>query len=129
MKKCPAVRKIKKEVFMAENSNIFLLFALAVSLVLVFVFFRYLKMRQKLKEAKEALEEIKTVLEIRVRARTKELEELAQILDAQVKKRTKELKERVDELEKFHRLTVGREIKMIELKRKLKKLESELKRD
>lgn len=51
-------------------------------------------------------------LEKRVSERTKELD------DANIK-----LRERVDELERFHNLTVGRELKMIELKKRIKELE------
>ncbi len=83
-------------------------------------------MVKKLREARETLEDEKAVLEIRVKARTRELEELAQTLDEKVKERTKELQKRIDELERFHRLTVGREMKMIELKKRIKELEKEL---
>ena len=86
------------------------------------------QMIQKLKESREALEDEKKVLEIRVKARTRELEELAQTLDEKVKERTKELQDRIKELEKFHRLTVGREMKMVELKNRIKQLEEELKK-
>ncbi len=86
------------------------------------------QMVKKLKESREVLEDEKKVLEIRVKARTRELEELARTLDEKVKERTKELQERIKELEKFHRLTVGREMKMVELKNKIKKLEEELKK-
>ena len=72
------------------------------------------------------LEEAKTVLEIKVKARTSELEELAKGLDEKAKQRTKELQERVNELEKFQRLAVGRELKMIALKKEIKGLEMEL---
>jgi len=41
-------------------------------------------------------------------------------------KAEKELKERAKELEKFYKFAVGRELKMIELKKKIKKLENEL---
>jgi len=78
-----------------------------------------------LKKSKEALEEAKVGLEIRVEARTRELKELAESLDEQVKQRTKELQERIEELEKFQRLTVGRELKMVELKEEIKKLKKE----
>jgi methyl-accepting chemotaxis protein len=83
-------------------------------------------MIKRLKEAREALEDEKKVLEVRVRARTKELEELAQSLDEKVKERTKELQERVEELERFHQLTVGRELKMVELKEELERLKKEI---
>jgi len=39
------------------------------------------------------------------------------------KKAEEKLKNRVEELEKFHKLTIGRELKMIELKKKIKELE------
>ncbi|MCD6410729.1 HAMP domain-containing protein [bacterium] len=85
-------------------------------------------MIEQLKKTKDQLEEEKKVLEIKVRARTRELEELAETLDAQVKERTKELQERVNQLERFHKLTIGREMKMIELKKKIRQLEKELER-
>lgn len=44
-------------------------------------------------------------------------------LESQVKERTKELAAKVEELEKFNRMIVDREIKMIELKAKLKACE------
>ncbi|KPJ57571.1 hypothetical protein AMJ49_00410 [Parcubacteria bacterium DG_74_2] len=80
----------------------------------------------KVKERTKELEEAKLVLEIKVQARTKALKELAESLERQVKERTKELQERIDELEKFRRLTVGRELKMIELKEEIKKVREEL---
>ncbi|MBI2578062.1 MAG: PAS domain-containing protein [Candidatus Wildermuthbacteria bacterium] len=43
-------------------------------------------------------------------------------LQEQVERRTKELREKVEELEQFHRLTVGREMKMVELKKELEQL-------
>lgn len=76
---------------------------------------------KELESAKSALEESKTVLEIRVQARTRELSELAGTLESKVEERTKELKAKLEELEKFQRLTIGRELKMIELKKELKK--------
>jgi len=83
------------------------------------------QMAEELKEYHIASEESKTILKIKVRARTKELEELAKTLEGKVKKRTKELEKRLNELEKFHKLTVGRELKMIDLKEELAKLKSE----
>ena len=72
------------------------------------------------------LEDIKASLEIRVEARIRELKELAASLEGKVKERTKELQERLMDLERFHRLTVDRELKMIELKKKIKESEGYL---
>lgn len=80
---------------------------------------------KKVKERTKELEEERASLEIKVRARTKELRELAQSLDEKVKERTKELEERIKELEEFHRLTVGRELKMVELKEEIQRLKKE----
>jgi PAS domain S-box-containing protein len=51
-----------------------------------------------------------------------ELKKLQLELDEKIKERTKELQERIEELEKFHRLVVERELKMIELKEEIEKL-------
>jgi methyl-accepting chemotaxis protein len=74
-----------------------------------------------------ALEESKNVLEVRVRARTKELEELSERQEDTIQEKTKQLRKRVNELERFYKLTVGRELKMIELKKEINKIKQELK--
>jgi len=84
------------------------------------------KMTADLRKSRTALEESKAALEIRVAARTKELKELAVSLEEKVQERTKEFQDRVNELEKFHRLTIGRELKMMELKRRIKEMEAQL---
>ena len=91
-------------------------------LVLFFNIRTLTKTLHELEASKMALEESKIALETRVEARTKELKELTESLDEQVKERTKELQEKIDELERFQRLTVGRELKMIELKEEIEKL-------
>ena len=72
------------------------------------------------------MEEARTVLEIKVEARTKELKELTERQEEIIKERTKDLQGRVNELERIHRLTVGRELKMIVLKEEIERLKEEL---
>lgn len=84
------------------------------------------QMAENLQESRERLKDAKESLEVQVKARTKELRELNQKLEDRVQKRTQELRKRVNELERFHRLTVGREMKMIELKDKIKELKEKL---
>ena len=79
------------------------------------------QMTKQARAIKRELEEARTLLEIRVKARTSELEDLTENLEDKVRERTKELQKRVDELERFYQLTIGRELKMIELKRALRK--------
>jgi hypothetical protein len=53
---------------------------------------------------------------------------LQETLEEQVKERTGELREKVEELEQFQRIAVGRELKMLELKRELHQTQEEIKR-
>ncbi len=55
-------------------------------------------------------------------------QELREKLEEKVRERTKELQEKIDELEAFQKLTVGRELKMIELKEEIERLKKELER-
>ncbi len=82
---------------------------------------------QELKKAASSLEDSKDVLEIKIKARTLELEELSKGLDLQVKEKTRELQEKIKDLEVFQRLSLGRELKMVELKEEIKKLKEQLK--
>ena len=76
--------------------------------------------------AREEIEMEKNILEIKIIARTRELRELAKSLDVQIKNKTQELQEKVNELEKFNKLSVGREIKMMELKSEIRELKESL---
>lgn len=82
----------------------------------------------ELKKTTEALEEARATLEVKVLARTIELEELTKNLEEQVKQRTQELREKVKELEKFQKFAVGREMKMVELKKEIKTLQNKTKK-
>jgi HAMP domain-containing protein len=84
------------------------------------------EMIRELKNYQASLEESKSVLEVKVAARTRELRELAESLEEKVKERTKELQGKVEELERFHKLAVGRELKMVELKKEIENLKKEL---
>lgn len=86
------------------------------------------QMAEDLKRSYTALEESKKILEVKVEARTKELRELTETLEEKVRERTKEIQERMAELERFHKLTVGREITMINLKEENKELKEEIDR-
>lgn len=55
-----------------------------------------------------------------------ELKKAHKDLEIKVQERTKELEEKIEELEKFRKVTVGRELKMIELKERIKDLEKQL---
>jgi hypothetical protein len=76
--------------------------------------------------AQEEVEMAKAILEIKVEARTRELKELSASLEEQVNQRTASLQEKIEDLERFNRLTVGRELKMIELKDKIGELEGKI---
>jgi PAS domain S-box-containing protein len=57
-----------------------------------------------------------------------ELKRFQNELEEMVKERTEELEEKIAELEKFRQIAVGRELKMVELKEKVKTLQEELKK-
>ncbi|MDD5589988.1 MAG: PAS domain-containing protein [Candidatus Portnoybacteria bacterium] len=54
-----------------------------------------------------------------------ELKKYQKGLQAEIKQATSQLREKLDELERFNRLAVGRELKMIELKEELERIKKE----
>lgn len=82
---------------------------------------------KKLGAAYEDLEKAAISLEGKVKARTQELEEIKATLELRVHEKTIELQKRLDELEKFRKLTLGRELRMIELKEEIAMLKSQIK--
>ncbi len=71
------------------------------------------------------IEKAKQSLEEQVAARTEELQELNKNLEGEVAKRTKELESKLFELERFNKVAVDRELKMIELKEEIARLRGE----
>lgn len=80
------------------------------------------EMIARLRVSTQELQEAKSSLELRVAERTQELQELASSLEEKVKARTQELQEKLFELERFEKLAIGRELKMIELKEEIKRI-------
>lgn len=58
----------------------------------------------------------------------REIKAFQENLEEKIRKRTKELRKRIKELEDFREVTIGRELKIIDLKNKVKKLERQLKK-
>ncbi|MFC1789455.1 HAMP domain-containing protein [Patescibacteria group bacterium] len=79
------------------------------------------EMIKDLKKSYTELEEAKNVLKIKVDARTRELREVNVSLEEKVQERTKELQNKIEEQERLIKLTIGRELKMVELKKEIKK--------
>lgn len=64
-------------------------------------------------------------LENKIQERTKELENLKNNLTIIVDNKTGQLQDKIQEMEKFQELTIGRELKMIELKKEIAALRGE----
>ncbi len=92
---------------------------LMVIIMLSIIYSRFQGSWKTLSKQTKDLKELNDVLDIKVNERTHELEEAKNELEKNVEERTKELNEKVEELEKFRKLSIGRELKMIELKKTL----------
>lgn len=84
---------------------------------------------KSLNVAADEIYNVRNTLKIQVAAKTRVIEDEKISLEQEVERRTKELRKRVSELEKIQKLTVGREIRMIELKKKIDELKRKLKKN
>lgn len=57
-----------------------------------------------------------------------ELKRFQKELEEKVEHRTKQLEEKIHEMERFNKVAVGRELKMVELKQEVKRLQDELRK-
>ena len=127
-----------KPIFLLEPNLYQSLSYVATNILVVAAFFFFVAetagtfseiLKQKTRELQKAYEKARNarkVLEIRVKARTKQLNELTEQREEVIKQRTKELQEKIEELGRFHKLAVGRELKMIELKEEIKNLKTQI---
>jgi len=94
---------------------------------LVFLLLSYYLIKSVLKEIelRNKLQKLTNTLEEKVKERTKELEKAKNAAE----RRTREVEKRKEELERFYNLTINRELRMAELKKKIKELERKMEND
>jgi len=114
---------METEIFTLYIIDAFILFGIV---TLLYVFSRYQRTLKELQEANKKLKGLKEILEEKVRERTKELETLSKEQEKIIAERTKETQEKLVELEKFQKLAVGRELKMVDLKKEVNRLGGEV---
>lgn len=74
----------------------------------------------------QELQKERDSLDLKVKERTLELDQAQKTLTHQVEERTQELKQKMDELERSNKIMVGREMKMVELKKENEELKEQL---
>lgn len=120
--------------FFLETSSALLFFFLSLVFIVVVTAttlwntFRSKALLGSIYREKQNLEEMAGILKIRIQAKTKELRQQAENLKKESNIRAQALRARVQELEKFRQVAVGRELKMIELKKEISQLSEEFKK-
>jgi hypothetical protein len=117
--------EFSKKIDFSPGTDIFIIFIAAA--IITYVNYGLNKNFLSLLDIQDEIEEARTTLEIKVLARTRELREIAGGLESKVEERTTDLQKKIEELEKFLDLTVGRELRMVELKEEIKILKEQLK--
>ena len=84
----------------------------------------YGSLERKVRDKTSELEDERKSLEEKVRNRTSELQNMKDELEDKVNYRTRELKLKYEELARMNRAFVGRELKMVELKKEIKELKN-----
>lgn len=74
---------------------------------------------EKIIKAEQEFSELNETFEKEGKTKIKELESQTSRLESRAEERNIELQKRINELERFRKLSVGRELKMLELKREL----------
>ncbi len=95
------------------------------ALVFMAVSFGYLFNKNTVEVVKKE-KDTQEVLRKKVKERTSQLEKEQERLEERVEERTKELQEKLEDLKKFKKAVVGREIKMVELKKENENLKRKL---
>jgi len=101
-----------------------LLSSLIVISLITILQFRFQSFWDMFRKQSYELKEFNKSLDQKIKERTRQLEEAKSELEIKVEERTKDLDEKIEELEKFRKLSIGRELKMIELKKRIDELES-----
>ncbi len=117
-----------KLTFSIVEGIIWLVYLIPIIAIITFINNRNYAFVTNIVQKQKEVEENKATLEIKIVARTKELKELTDVLEEQARERTKELQDKIEELRRFNKLAIGRELKMIALKEEIEKLKKDLER-